>query len=226
MNKIFLHNFALTKLLNNNVNNNIMAESTEDKILAAAEKEFLQKGFAAARTTSIAKEAGVTHAMLHYYFRTKEKLFERIIGNKMSLLGELMMDSLANSELPLFAKIENAIIKHLDFVSANPDLPIFFIREVYSSPDNMKLVSEKLAENAWVSVAKLQAELDKAVEKGECRKVNAEMLLLDIVSLNIFSFVAQPVVETVFPDLFSNKELFLEQRKRENIETIMRKLKI
>ena len=118
------------------------------------------------------------------------------------------------------------IIKHLDFVSANPDLPIFFIREVYSSPDNMKLVSEKLAENAWVSVAKLQAELDKAVEKGECREVNAEMLLLDIVSLNIFSFVAQPVVETVFPDLFSNKELFLEQRKRENIETIMRKLKI
>ena len=51
----------------------------EQAILEAAEREFIAKGFAGARTTSIAEAAGVTHAMLHYYFRTKEQLFERIL---------------------------------------------------------------------------------------------------------------------------------------------------
>ena len=206
--------------------NDMINQSTENKILEAAEKEFLQKGFDLARTTAIAKEAGVTHAMLHYYFRTKEKLFEKIISDKISSLGELMLDSFSNSDLPLFEKIASAITRHLDFVSANPSLPIFFIREIYSNPENMKPVMESLAAIAKRSVPGLQKELDEAAARGECRKIRAEMLLLDIVSLNIFSFVAQPVVETAFPDLFSDRARFLRQRKRENIETIIRRLKI
>ena len=59
-------------------------QSKEQQILEAAEKEFLEKGYNGARTTSIAKAADVTHAMLHYYFRTKEQLFERFIDKKMS----------------------------------------------------------------------------------------------------------------------------------------------
>ena len=201
-------------------------QTTEEKILEAAEKEFLQRGFESARTTSIAKEAGVTHAMLHYYFRTKEKLFEKIISDKMSMLGELMLDSLTKSHLPLFEKLQEAIICHLDFINANSNLPLFFIREVYSNPERMKLMATALQTHAKKSISNLQAEIDELAERGECRRVDARMLLIDIVSLNIFSFIAQPVMETVFSDLFSDKERFLELRKRENTDTIMRKLKI
>ncbi|MDE6077497.1 MAG: TetR/AcrR family transcriptional regulator [Muribaculaceae bacterium] len=201
-------------------------QTTEEKILEAAEKEFLQRGFESARTTSIAKEAGVTHAMLHYYFRTKEKLFEKIISDKMSMLGELMLDSLTKSHLPLFEKLQEAIICHLDFINANSNLPLFFIREVYSNPERMKLMATALQTHAKKSISNLQAEIDELAERGECRRVDATMLLIDIVSLNIFSFIAQPVMETVFSDLFSDKERFLELRKRENTDTIMRKLKI
>ena len=56
------------------------SQDTETRILEAAEKEFFEKGYAGARTTSIAEAAGVTHAMLHYYFRTKDNLFERIVS--------------------------------------------------------------------------------------------------------------------------------------------------
>ena len=63
----------------------------EQAILEAAEREFIVKGFAGARTTSIAEAAGVTHAMLHYYFRTKEQLFERILDEKMRLMGESVL---------------------------------------------------------------------------------------------------------------------------------------
>ena len=205
---------------------NMKEQTTEEKILEAAEKEFLQRGFESARTTSIAKEAGVTHAMLHYYFRTKEKLFEEIISDKMSMLGELMLDSLTKSSLPLFDKLQEAIIRHLDFISANSNLPLFFIREVYSNPERMRLMATALQTHAKKSICNLQAEIDELAERGECRRVDATMLLIDIVSLNILSFIAQPVMEVVFSDLFSDKERFLELRKRENTDTIMRKLKI
>ena len=85
--------------------------TTERKILMAAEREFFEKGFAGARTTSIAESAGVTHAMLHYYFRTKSKLFERIISDKMSLLGELSINSPSNDILSLMI-----LSKSFDFV--------------------------------------------------------------------------------------------------------------
>ena len=200
--------------------------TTEQRILLAAEREFFEKGFAGARTTSIAESAGVTHAMLHYYFRTKVKLFEQIISNKMSSLGELMLNSLTHSDLPLFEKIRTAINRHLDFISENPNLPFFFIREVYSDPERMKIMASSLSSNAEKSIDKLQRDIDEAVSRGECRNVNAEMLLLDIVSLNIFSFLAQPILDVVLSDLFSDKKQFLELRKKENFETIMRKLKI
>ena len=76
-------------------------EDTETKILKAAEREFLEKGYGGARTTSIAEAAGVTHAMLHYYFRTKDKLFERIVTEKMGLLSKIMLSAIEESDLPL-----------------------------------------------------------------------------------------------------------------------------
>ena len=63
------------------------SQDTETRILQAAEKEFLEKGYAGARTVSIAEAAGVTHAMLHYYYRTKDNLFEKIVSDKMHMLG-------------------------------------------------------------------------------------------------------------------------------------------
>ena len=60
---------------------------TETLILQAAEKEFFEKGYSGAKTTAIAEAAGVTHAMLHYYFRTKDKLFEKIVSDKIGNLG-------------------------------------------------------------------------------------------------------------------------------------------
>lgn len=186
----------------------------------------MQKGFDSARTTAIAKEAGVTHAMLHYYFRSKENLFEKIIDAKMSSIGELMLQSISQSNLPLFERIRTAINRHLDFVSENPELPHFFIREVYSHPERIRKIGEALQVNATVLIAELQKDIDDAAERGECRRVNAEMLLLDIVSLNIFSFLAKPVLEVVLNDLLSDNKRFIEQRKIENFETIKRKLMI
>lgn len=200
-------------------------QDTEAKILQAAESEFLTKGFAGARTTSIAQAAGVTHAMFHYYFRTKDKLFERIISEKIALMKELLLDTVANSDMSLEDKIRNVIGRHLDFVAANPDLPRFLVGEVFAYPERAKVLTEKIRMFAPRMIAELQRQIDEAAANGIFRKVDARMLIIDIVSLNIFSYMASPLINAVLDNCMEDSERFLAQRKKENFDTIMRKLK-
>lgn len=201
------------------------AQNTEQRILEAAEREFLTKGFSGARTTAIAEAAGVTHAMLHYYFRSKEKLFEMIVKDKMGLLAEMLLASMAPQGKSLMARIDEVIGKHLDFLAANPDLPRFFIVELYSQSERMQYLSSAIREKLRSVIDMLQIEIDAAASRGECRRVDAAMLILNIVSLNIFSFVAPPMIVNVLYEHWGGREQFIEARKKENIDTIMRKLK-
>ncbi|MDE6315863.1 MAG: TetR/AcrR family transcriptional regulator [Muribaculaceae bacterium] len=205
--------------------NDRQPQDTEAKILQAAESEFLTKGFAGARTTSIAQAAGVTHAMFHYYFRTKDKLFERIISEKIALMKELLLDTVANSDMSLEEKIRNVIERHLDFVAANPNLPRFLVGEVFAYPERAKVLTEKIKQFAPRMIAKLQRQIDEAAANGIFRKVDAKMLIIDIVSLNIFSYMASPLINAVLDNCMEDSERFLAQRKKENFDTIMRKLK-
>lgn len=198
--------------------------TTEDRILDAAMQEFMHKGYAGARTTAIAEAAGVTHAMLHYYFRTKDKLFDKIIESKIGTLRDIMLASLGNPSIPLFDKLKTAIENHHDFIAANPDLPRFMINEVLSRPERIPLVIEQLKRHTPLVIESLQRQIDEYAEKGLCRKVAAGMLMLDIVSLNIFPFTARPMVNALLGGIMEDSEAFVEARKKENVETIMRKL--
>ena len=79
-------------------------QNTEQAILKAAEKEFIEKGYALSKTTEIAKAAGVTHAMLHYYFRTKENLFDKVFQEKSRLIAGSFA-SIVNEDLPFLEKV-------------------------------------------------------------------------------------------------------------------------
>ena len=204
---------------------NRKTSDTERLILEAAEREFAAKGFGGARTTSIAEQAGVTHAMLHYYFRTKEKLYETVILQKFSDISNLIEKALGDDSLPLFERLEKGISTHFDFLSANPDLPRYVLSVLAERPDFMTSLKEELQGKIGNVVKGLQAQIDATHARGECRQVDAKMLLLDIVSLNIFPFVASPMLNMVFGDAVGNRETFLERRKQENITTILNKLK-
>lgn len=200
-------------------------QSTETRILEAAVQEFMTKGYAGARTTAIAEAAGVTHAMLHYYFRTKDKLLDRIIESKIGTLRDIMLASLGDPTIPLFDKIKSAIENHQDFIAANPELPRFMINEVLNRPDRMPKVIERLKHHTPLVVQSLQRQIDEYADRGLCRRVDAGMLMLDIVSLNIFPFSATPMVNALLDGMMEDREAFVEARKKENLETIMRKLK-
>lgn len=199
-------------------------QSTEERILEAAVQEFMTKGYAGARTTAIAEAAGVTHAMLHYYFRTKDKLLDRIIESKIGTLRDIMLASLGDPTIPLFDKIKSTIENHQDFIAANPELPRFMINEVLSRPDRMPKVIEQLKHHTPLVVQSLQRQIDEYADRGLCRRVDAGMLMLDIVSLNIFPFSATPMVNALLGGMMENRQAFVEARKIENVETIMKKL--
>lgn len=201
-------------------------QDTEERILHAAEKEFFEKGYAGARTASIAEAAGVTHAMLHYYFRTKDNLFGRIVAEKINKLGDIILSAFGDGNLPLEERIRQGVERHFDFIAANRELPRFIVNEVLARTkqtgimkDNALRIVNKLLDN-------LQQDIDEHAAKGLCRRVNAQMLLIDIVSLNVFPFMAAPIVKSAIGSYYDNYDSFLELRKKENVETILKKLKL
>ncbi|WP_419510659.1 TetR/AcrR family transcriptional regulator [Alistipes sp.] len=205
-----------------------MTESTQTKeqaILAAAEQEFLSKGFDGARTTSIASAAGVTHAMLHYYFRTKEQLFERILDEKLRLMGESVLAAFGQPNLPLQERLRDAIGSHFDFIARNPDLPRFIVNEVFSRPERYETMRARIREIADTLMRDMQRELDALSARGEAEPLDVRMLMLDIISLNVFPFIAYPLIEPILGSFSNDRARFFELRKAENVEVITRRLK-
>ncbi len=202
-----------------------VTQNKENEILIAAELEFLTKGFDGARTTSIANSAGVTHAMLHYYFRTKEQLFERIVNDKLETLSHSMATILGDSSQPIIDRIKGGIESHFDFISKNPLLPRFIINEIISRPERYEILNKQVSNFIDNVYKDFQNEIDKASARGEVEKIDIRMLLISIMSLNIFTFVAYPFMEPIMGDLMTNREDFLQARKLENVETILRRIK-
>lgn len=199
-------------------------QNKEQLILEAAESEFAAKGYDGARTTSIAKAAGVTHAMLHYYFRTKELLFERIIDKKISEITPLLTYLFGNEKLPLTERIREAVSVHFDFITANPKLPKFLINEIMQKKERCEMVKSRI-EGIFHLFDKLQKEVDTAAERGEIEQFSVIHLFQSILSLNIFTIEMASFAKNVIPEDSPTTKEFLIARKEENIETIMRRIK-
>ena len=198
---------------------------TESRILQAAEEEFLLKGLEGARTTAIAERAGVTHAMLHYYIRTKNMLFERIIEEKMRNAGNIMQAVFVLGDMPLMERVKRGVEQHFDFIAANPNLPRFVIQEIYSHPERHEIMRSQVLTITKDWLCDLQRHIDESAATKATEWIDARMLLLDIVSLNLFAFIGYPFVSLMFDGLVTDKKVFFEKRKAENVELIMRRLK-
>ena len=126
--------------------------STEDKILLAASKVFTEKGFSGARTRDIADEAGINLALLNYYFRTKEKLFEQVMKVKIFLLFGQIIPIVTNEKTTLEEKIDLASVKYFEILSKNPNLPLFVLSEIQKKTSDVKsiLPFEKVLNNSFL----------------------------------------------------------------------------
>lgn len=199
----------------------LMEENKEKAILAAAEQEFLEKGFDGARTVSIAERAGVTHAMLHYYYRTKEQLFQKIMDEKMQVFSSSVINVLGDAGKPLLERLESGIRNHFDFLAANPGLPSFIVREIGKRDIG---VVEIIKEKALPILVQTQKDLDGLADEGKIVRIDAINLLLDIVSQNVFPFIVHPIAKDVWGQ--EKTDEVLSKIKEENVTIIMKRLAI
>lgn len=196
----------------------------EQAILKAAEKEFLEKGFAMSKTTQIAQSAGVTHAMLHYYFRTKENLFDKVFQEKAKLIAT-SFTVIADNNLSFFEKITQSIQMHFDFLANNPKLAPFVVNEIVSN-DNRKETCKRIFLPVVMKVQeRLNQEIEKEVANGTIRPISSLDLIFSIASLNAFVFLARPLVDMITNGDTEACKSFLEHRKQENVEIILSRLR-
>lgn len=186
-------------------------------ILEAAEAEFLDKGYEKARTTEIARRARVNHAMLHYYFKSKENLFNVIFENKARLMQDILLFDI-DGELPFLDKIKTRIEQHFDYIAANEKIPGFIISETLHSDRLRNIFLNSISDKAKDIFTNLKKEIDCEVKRGNIRPVDPYDLVLSIVSLNCFFFLTYPVIPGHGN---AGKETEYGERKKKNVEIIL-----
>ena len=186
-------------------------QNTEEKILSAAKKVFLKEGMAGARMQDIADEACINKAMLHYYFRSKEKLFEKIF-TELSQHFFPRLVRIFESDESLFRKIESFVGEYIDQMRQTPYLPIFVLNEVNRQPEAF---IKKMMGDRKPPIKKFLDDVQAEVKKGIIKPVNPLQLLLNIISLCVFPFVARPMFQLVTNIDKTMFDKILEQRKAE-----------
>lgn len=199
--------------------------NTGQAIMEAAEKEFLDKGYALTKTTEIARIAGVNHAMLHYYFRTKENLFNQVFQKKLHILTSSFVTKVSE-DLPFTEKIKFIVEEHFNFLAANPKLPFFVLNEFITNKERLEKFRNMAAPGIVEFVNKIKMEINAEVEKGNISPIDPLDLILDIVSINVFAFLAHPMVEKVTESIGKDYQTFIEQRRAENVLVILKRLHI
>ena len=189
------------------VKNKKTKEGAEKKIVDAARKLFTEKGYDAVKTRDIAKEAGINLALLNYYFRSKENLFEIIMKENMGRFMEVITGIVNNEETSLEKKIEMLVANYIEILSVNPDMPLFVISNAKIDDHRMKL-REKFLGSYFMK------QIQQAMKEGKIANINPANLMLNIVGLTIFPFVARRMFQSsngLTPEGFN--ELMQERKK-------------
>lgn len=191
---------------------NKTSHNTESKILSAARKVFTTKGMAGARMQDIADEAGINKAMLHYYFRDKDKLFETVFTEEaMKFFPKINM--IFQAEMPLFEKIEKFVTEYIDEMVENPFLPWFVMNELNRDPEQFmyKIWGKENLPNP----GKLLEQIAKEVKKGTIKRVHPLHLLMNLLSMTVFPFIAKPMLTRNLRLSDTDFKKAMEERKKE-----------
>jgi|YelNatPaOPRAMG01_1025707.scaffolds.fasta_scaffold30285_2 AcrR family transcriptional regulator len=194
--------------------------NTEQRILEAAESIFLTKGFSSTKTTEIALKANVNHALIHYYYRTKENLFETIFVTKLKSLLTCF-DDILSLDVPYIDRIKMLINKYFDVFIDHPQMPFFIFNEFFVNKDRMDFLKHRIVNLATPLISHFETITQDAIQKGEIRPINPRDLLMHIFSLNSSVFFNKSMNQSLFDWQKDEYVLFIEQRKNAIIDFVL-----
>jgi TetR/AcrR family transcriptional regulator len=184
-------------------------KQTEQHILDAAKKVFYAKGYAGARMQEIADEAKINKAMLHYYFRSKEKLFDRIFAESFQNLFPKIMQIFID-DLTFEQKVESFFDKYIDFLLSNPHLPGFVLHELTHNPKGLSEMFDKSLPMPRKDLLKNVFDMPEGYMQG----LDERQLFTNLLSWAIFPFVARPILSEVYDLDDKDFHAFVEERKK------------
>ena len=184
-------------------------QNTEERILDAAKTVFHRKGFDGARMQEIADEAGINKALLHYYFRSKENLFDAVFKAAFQeIFAKLFMTVDAN--IPLEKKLKDLINEYIGFLQKNSYIPGFIIAEINQNP--AKIID--VFKSAPVPPSMLFEKLKKSMLDEKLEKTDVSELFINILALCIFPVIARPMLQHIFDFSDEQYDHFIEKRKK------------
>ena len=168
-------------------------QNIEKRILWVAERLFLEKGFSGTSTTEIAKAVGCNQALIHYYFRTKEKLFWDIFSPKMEQVVEYL-DAPLDEEVDFLERIRNIIDFYFGMLELDERLAPFIINELVMHPARWEYFRQRFlrSESRTTAYEKFEKMVEEEIVAGRIRKMRAIDLLMNIMSLTISVFIVAP----------------------------------
>lgn len=194
--------------------------SMEERILACAERLFLNKGYNLTSMTEIAREAGCTQALVHYYFRTKENLFSNIFEGKFHLFIDCIVRK-EDESLPFEEIIAVRTSRLFDLMAANQRLPFVFLSEFIINPDQRISLKDNIVSLCTEATSRLEAMIAVEVESGRIRPVGTMDITLNMFSLVVTFFIVLPFLEETGIVTDANRDEFIEQRRQEILKTLI-----
>lgn len=196
----------------------------EQEILSAAEKLFAQKGFKNATTTLIAAQAGVTHAMLHYYFRTKDQIFLKVFDSYVeevrTSLKSIMVPDVYDDEI--VGKVTEICF---DLFNTHRGQMTLFLEVAKDRPDLLETYVSDSGRYLGSSLAAHKERIERAVKEGRIREISFSDLIIDIISVCAASLFFDPVLSNMLRMNDKDRNEFLDRRKKEAVALIMGRLK-
>ncbi|TRZ52812.1 TetR/AcrR family transcriptional regulator [bacterium] len=196
-------------------------QKTERRILDSARNVFYRKGLSGARMQEIADEAGINKAMLHYYYRTKDKLFEAVFLEAAKKFFPRVIE-LFNVDLPFFEKIEYFVENYITLMLENHRMPSFVLNEIHQNPERL----EELFKNHAVAIPERAIyEFQKAMMDGVIKPVDPRQIVINMIALCVFPIVARPIIQILYSLTDEQYLEFIEARKKEVSKFIINSIK-
>ena len=178
--------------------------TTEEKIKEAASKVFQKKGFSGTRTRDIAEEAGLNLALINYYFRSKQKLFEIIMAEKLSSFFMDFIPLLLSEDSSPEEKVRLVSENYINLLLENPDLPVFVMSAVHNNPKH------------FANIVKGAELIQDAPLVAQLKKINPNMkfehFFMNLMALCIFPFIIRPAISLISKPIRKNFETLMQER--------------
>jgi len=196
-------------------------KNTSDKILESAFLEFEEKGYNGTRMQAIADKAGINKALLHYYYKSKDALFQIIIKRAISLFLPNIVTAFED-HIDFFTGLERFITSYIDFLIKHPRIPGFITQEINNNPDRVL----SLFQFSGLDIEPVKQKIKAAVESGLIEDIEPEQLIVNVISLSVFPFIGKPIITgIVLNDDERAYRNLMEARKKEVARFVIKAIK-